>query len=146
MCTYSRVSSVLLLTAATSMLSACSKVEEPRSFEDCILQKTPTTKTVDALTLVKVACKGKFPKSFDFDAIASGASVSVWRDVALKPDFSNLPEAEKSEARKQYFESVVMPRVDPAYVEDARTQFEAFFRQIERAAASAPPASTSAKP
>lgn len=129
------------------MLTACSKIEEPRTFEDCILQKTSTAKTVDALTLVKAACKGKFPKIFDFDAIASGASVSIWREVALKSDFSNLPEAEKSEARKQYFESVVMPRVDPAYIEDARTQFDAFSRQVERAAsASAPAGSTASKP
>ena len=147
MSTFSKSASVLPLTAALSILTACSRTDEPKTYEDCILQTAPTAKTVDALALVKAACKGKFPKAFDFDAIASAASVSSWREVALKSDFSNLPEAEKSEARRQYFDGVVMPRVDSTYVEDARTQFDAFSRQAERAAsASSPAASTTAKP
>ena len=138
---------VLFLTAASSILTACSRTQEPKTYEDCILQKTPMAKTGEALALIKVACKGKFPKVFDFEAIASTASVSSWREVALKPDFSGLPEAEKLEARRQYFETVIMPRVDSTYVEDARTQFDAFSRQAERAAsASSPAASATAKP
>jgi hypothetical protein len=138
---------VLLIAAVFSILTACSRTEKPKTYEDCLLLKTPTAKTVDALALVKDACKGKFPKLFDFDAIATSAAVSSWREVALKPDFSRLPEKEKAEARRQYFESVVMPRVDPTYLEDARTQFDAFSRYGERAAvASSVAASTAAKP
>jgi len=144
---HSMASSVLFLTAASSILTACSRTEELKTYEDCILQKTPTAKTVESLALVKAACKAKFPKVFAFDAIASAASVSSWREVALKSDFSGLPEAERLEARRQYFESVIIPRVDPTYVEDARIQFDAFSRQAERAApASSPAASATEKP
>lgn len=143
----SKVASALVLTAVSSVLLACSRTEEPQTYEDCILQRIPTAKTEAALELIKAACKGKFSKVFDFDAIASAASVSSWREVALKSDFSNLPEAEKSEARKEYFESVIVPRVDSAYVEDARTQFDAFSRQAERAAsANSSTANTTARP
>ncbi len=139
--------SLVLVTAGSLVLTACTRTEEPKTFEDCILQKTPTAKTSEALALVKAACKGKFPKVFDFDAIASGASVSAWREVALKPEFLGLPDAEKSEARKQYFERVVLPRIDQAYIEEARAQFDAFARKSERSApSSASAASAAAKP
>jgi hypothetical protein len=146
MSNFSRLFFVLVLTVATSLFTACSRNEEPRTFEDCLLEKTLTANTVDALTLLKAACKGKFPKIFDFDAIASGASVSIWREVALKSGFSNLQEAEKSEARKQYFESVVMPRVDQVYLEDAITQFDAYTRKIERAASASATTITTSRP
>ena len=111
---------------------ACSKSDEPKTFDDCILQNSPTAKSPEALALIKSACKGKFPKVFDFDAIAAAAVVSAWREVAQKAEFSSLPNAAKSDVRNQYFDDVVAPRIDAAYVDEARTQFDSFTRQIER--------------
>jgi len=136
-----KVFAVALMAFSLAALVARSGGTEPKSFDDCILKNAATTKSPEALALVKAACKGKFPKVFDFDALAASAAVSTWREVAQKAEFSNLPDAEKSDARKQYFETVVVPRVDGAYLDDASAQFESFTRQVERAASSSAAAS-----
>lgn len=135
------------MVVGVAALASCSKRDMPKTFEDCILEKTPSAKTSEAVAVVQAACKGKFPKVFDFDAIASSASVSNWREVARKEAYTKLPQGVQSKAQKEYFETVVIPRVDPVFIEDARAQFDAYTLQAERAAsASASAASAAPKP
>lgn len=121
-----------LLGASFWLLAGCSKEEQVMTYEDCLLESGRQARLAEALATMKLACKGKFPKVFDFDEIASRAEVAKWLMVATKPEFHALDEAARSEARGQYFEDVVRPRVHPDYVEDARVQFDAFSRRIEK--------------
>lgn len=130
----------LLIGGAISLLGGCSRQEA--TYEDCLLQNGQHAKSSEALSTVKLACKGKFPKTFDFDDVANKAEVAKWAIVASKPGFGALDEAAKSAAREQYFENVIRPRVQPDYTEDARVQFDAFSRRTERAVPTLSPASS----
>ncbi len=126
------VTKVLLVGASILLFASCSERKE-MTYEECLLQNGKQTKLPEALVAVKSACKGRFPKVFNFDEIADKAAVAKWAIVAAKTEFVVLDDAAKSDAREQYFEAVIRPRVQPDYVEDANVEFDAFSRRIEKA-------------
>lgn len=120
----------LLIVAFAS--AACT----PRvtTYEDCLLHAIPEAKTPEAVGLIKVACKGKFPKKFDFDEISKAAAVAPFGVVARDPDVKQFPVEGQTYLRDEYFRDVIAPRINPDFVEDARVQFEAYARSAHRLA------------
>lgn len=94
-----KLSAELILICITILfLAGCSRQEAAETYEDCLLQNGRQANSPEALHTVKLACKGKFPKNFDFDDLANKADVAKWAIVATKPEFVVLNDSAKSEA------------------------------------------------
>lgn len=131
-----RIISWFATLGALSVFMACSKqtdsVKKAQSYEDCLLEHAASSKSDSALRIVKQACKGKFPITFDFEVIAKQAATSSWSEVVREEEFLSLSAEEKSEARTLYFNDVLKPRIPPDYEDDAQVQFEAYARRSEK--------------
>lgn len=126
----------LASVCALSAVIGCSSHTEPstkiQSYEDCLLAHAGSSKSNSALQIVKQACKGKFPITFDFESIAQKAATPPWSEVVQKEEFLGLTAEEKSEARALYFSDVLKPRIPPDYEDDAHVQFDAYARRKEK--------------
>jgi hypothetical protein len=106
--------------------------EMPTSYDDCVLSHVADAKTREGVQAIKTACKNKYPKTFDFDAIARQANVDPWGTVVRKQEFQSKSIDIKNQIRREYFDEVIKPRVHPDFVVESRTQFEAFALGIEQ--------------
>lgn len=127
---------ILVVVGAISGITGCSREAVPDNYDDCVLQGLKRGLSESAIGTLKMSCKAKFPKTFDFELLAQKAEVKAWSTVVGKPEFIKLSEEERAAVRKQYLQEVIEPRVPPDFVNDAAIQFEAHARRVERATSS----------
>jgi hypothetical protein len=104
------------------------------TYEDCILKNIEKAKTREAVDAVKEACKKKFPQIFDFQQIAKEAGVKDWQEVKINPEYIILTEKEKEEVQSQYFQDIIMPYVNPDFVQEAKLQFYKYVKSFKEIA------------
>ena len=125
--------SLLALAITNFALSGCSdSSSQIRTYDDCVLYYFKGATTGDALRVIQASCKQKYPQHFDFDAIARSANNRAWREVFSLEQYASASDDTKQQIREQYFSDVIAPRVHPAFIGEAATQFEAFSRGLER--------------
>ena len=109
-----------------------------------MIQTVSDARTTAAVVAVKMACKTKFPKIFDFDVISSQAGVKKWSLLLTDPDAKALNPSERTALVTKYFDRVIKPRIHEDYVDEARSQFDAFARLARHSLAASAPLETSA--
>ncbi len=144
-----RIPCLVFVGAALAVVYGCdSKTDTVGTYDDCVLEHSKSVNSAAVLSTIKTSCKQKYPKVFDFAAIAKSANVRDWTEVARMDEVRALSDQEKNAARKQYFFEVVQPRIHPDFVAEARTQFYSFARGVERQVdkATTPQAGVAIKP
>jgi hypothetical protein len=122
-----------------ALLMACDPRQgEVASYDDCVLSHSKGLSDPRVLDTIKVSCKQKYPKTFDFDAIAKAANVPSWSEVAGKDKYRAFDDKNRESVRESYFLEIVSPRVHPDFIAEARTQFDSFARGIDKQLASRP--------
>jgi len=107
------------------------------SYDDCVLGHSKGIANQAVLDTIKVSCKQKHPKTFDFVAIAKSANAPDWSEVAAMKEIRTLGVDEREGARSQYCSDIIHSRVHPDFIAEARTQFDGYARGVEKQVARA---------
>jgi plasmid replication initiation protein len=124
----------ILIIISILLLSTFAKGERfnTKTYDDCVLENIGKANTAEALKAIKQACKNIHPQTFDFMQIAKKAGVKSWEEVLNNEDYIKLSDAEKKEAKAEYFEEVILPNIHQDFKEEALFQFKRFANKIEK--------------
>lgn len=118
----------VVIVSTGFFFAACSR----QSYEDCVLKHTQSQSTSTGVETIKASCKAKYPKTFDFEAIALEQKYKTWPEILALEDAKVMSDVAIEEMSNAYFDDVILKHVHPDFTTEAREQFEAYTYRLNR--------------